>query len=349
MKKMVAVAMSGGVDSSVAAALVKEQGFEAIGITMCLGLPDPETGKPSCCGAEGIADAKRVSDLLGIRHYVLDFSAVFKQNVADAFFADYENGKTPNPCVACNENIKFGILLEKAKGFGADFLATGHYARTEAGLLAKAKYARKDQSYFLYRVRPEALKSVMFPLGELEKTEVRELAKKYKLPVSDKPDSQEVCFISEKNFSEGLAKRIKARTGFIKDKDGKVLGEHKGIALYTVGQRQGLGISSRNPLYVTKIDAGSNTIFVGAKEDAFAKAFRLQKVLYYGDRENAPGFFDVKIRFLHKETRAAVTIEGDHALVDFETPQFAVTPGQSAVFYENGRVYGGGIIDTVES
>jgi tRNA-specific 2-thiouridylase len=342
MKKIVAVAMSGGVDSSVAAALLKEQGCEVIGITMCL-------GASLCCGEAGIRDAKRVSDVLGIRHYVLDFSAVFKQAVADEFFSDYEKGRTPNPCVVCNEHIKFGALLEKAKGFGADFLATGHYARINGGLLARAKDTRKDQSYFLYRVVPKALKSVMFPLGELEKTEVRELAKKYKLPVSAKPDSQEVCFITEKDFSEGLAKRVKTQKGLIKDKSGKVLGEHKGIALYTVGQRQGLGVSSPNPLYVTRIDAKSNTIYVGAKEDAFSKSFKLQKVLYYGDPAcGGAGLFDVKIRYLHKETPAAVILEGDYARVTFETPQFAVTPGQSAVFYEKGRVYGGGIIETTE-
>lgn len=351
MNKRAVVAMSGGVDSSAAAALLKEQDFEVIGVTMCLGLPDPETGKPSCCGAAGINDAKRVSDLLGIRHYVLDFSGIFKQKVVDNFFAEYRAGRTPNPCVICNEQVKFGALLAKARELEAGFLATGHYARIENGLLAKAKYIKKDQSYFLYRLSPDMLKYTRFPLGDLEKSEVRKIAKDRGLPVSEKPDSQEICFISDKDFKKGLAKHIKPRKGPVRDSSGRVLGEHAGVPFYTIGQRQGLGISSQAPLFVYKLDPASNTVWVGPKELAYAKKCSLKDVVYYGTPAKAvvAGEFEVKIRYLHKESPAEVEIAGGRAAVNFKEPQFAVTPGQSAVFYRDGKVYGGGIIEEAEA
>lgn len=344
--------MSGGVDSSAAAALLKEQGYEVIGITMCLGLPDPETGKPSCCGAAGINDAKRVSDLLGIRHYVLDFSGIFKQKVVDNFFAEYRAGRTPNPCVICNEQVKFSALLTKARELGAEFMATGHYARIENGLLAKAKYLKKDQSYFLYRLRPDTLEYTRFPLGELEKPEVRQIAKERGLPVSEKPDSQEICFISEKDFKTGLAKHIKPVKGPVKDSSGRVLGEHAGVAFYTIGQRQGLGISSQAPLFVYKLDPASNTVWVGPKELAYSSRCVLKDVVLYGPAAKPQAGrqeFEVRIRYLHKEAPAEVEIAGGRAVVSFKEPQFAVTPGQSAVFYRDDKVYGGGIIEASEA
>ena len=340
MKKLAVVAMSGGVDSSVTAALLRDEGYEVIGVTMCLSLPaGASEGKPNCCGAQGIADAKRVSDILGIKHYVLDFGGVFKEKVVDPFYSEYAKGRTPNPCIVCNEQVKFRSLLEKAKELGAEFLATGHYARIEDSLLAKARDPKKDQSYFLYRVAPAQLKNVRFPLGDVSKPEVRELAKKYKLPVSEKPDSQEICFTPDMGLLE--------KKGPIKDKGGKTLGEHKGIAFYTVGQRQGLGVSSKHPLYISRIDAATDTVYVGPKEDVYKRKLSVSDVVNYraGD---GPNDFEVKIRYLHKESAARVDIRGGKASVEFEEAQFAVTPGQSAVFYRDGKIYGGGIIETTE-
>lgn len=347
MVHRVVVAMSGGVDSSVAAALLKEQGYEVIGITMCLGIDGVDSSRPNCCGAEGIADAKRVADILGIKHYVLNFGKEFKQNIVDDFFSEYSKGRTPNPCVKCNELIKFGSLLSKAKELGARYMATGHYAAVKDGFLVKAKDPKKDQSYFLYRIGAEALKSILFPVSEYSKIEVRALAKKYNLHVSAKPDSQEVCFIPEGKLAEEIAKTVNSKKGPVVDGSGKVLGQHKGIANYTIGQRQGLGIAAKYPLYITRIDVKSNTIFVGNREEIYAKGFICKDLVLYGDFEGKTENFDVKIRHLHKESPAVVKFGKNQAEVIFDEPQFAVTPGQSTVFYRNNKVLGGGIIDSI--
>ncbi|MFH1368476.1 MAG: tRNA 2-thiouridine(34) synthase MnmA [Elusimicrobiota bacterium] len=356
MNKRVVVAMSGGVDSSVAAALLKQQGYDVIGVTMCLGVDGSGSskpargktaGRPNCCGAEGIADAKRVADILGIRHYVLDFGKVFRKEVIDSFFGDYSRGRTPNPCVICNEKVKFGGLLRTAEELDAEYFATGHYAdidRDNGNLLRKAKDAKKDQTYFLYRVNPEILRKVLFPVSRHKKSEIRKMARELQLPISDKPDSQEICFIPEKGLEEALDSNVKPKPGQVKDMAGNVLGKHRGIAYYTIGQRKGLGIAAERPLYITDIDAKTNTITVGDKEDAFRKSFEIKDVVFYGNnKEN--GKYSVRIRYLHKEAPAEVVFSGDRAEIEFNEPQFAVTPGQSAVFYKDDCVYGGGIIE----
>lgn len=349
MTKRVVVAMSGGVDSSVAAALLKQQGHEVIGVTMCLGVDGSGSARPNCCGAEGIADAKRVADIIGIRHYVLDFGKIFRKEVVDGFFREYSLGRTPNPCVVCNEKVKFGGLLRKAEELDAEYLATGHYAdidRDNGYLLRKAKDLKKDQTYFLYRVGPEMLKKVVFPVSQLEKSEIRKLAKELRLPVAEKRDSQEVCFIPEGGLEESLEKNIRMKPGKVINTSGKELGTHKGIAFYTIGQRKGLGIAAEKPLYITDIDAGTNTITVGDKEDAYRREFAVKGVVYYG-KDGGKGQFNVRIRYLHKEAPAEIAFHGDRAEIKFKDPQFAVTPGQSAVFYRDGCVFGGGIIEKV--
>ena len=278
------VAMSGGVDSSVAAALLKNQGFEVVGLTMCFNLPDALTGRPSCCGAQSIADAKRVADILGIRHYVLNFGKELQKFVIADFVNQYSQGLTPNPCVRCNELLKFELLLKKALGLGMDYLATGHYARIARlkgkYVLKKAKDSKKDQSYFLYRLTQEKLKRILFPLGDLKKSRVRELAEKFKLPVAEKKDSQEICFIPG-NYQEFLKGRLKGKfsPGSIVDSTGKVLGKHQGIPFYTIGQRDKLGVACGYPVYVSRIDVLKNELVVGKKEEILKKSFLVKDII----------------------------------------------------------------------
>ena len=274
MKKCVVVAMSGGVDSSVAAALLKKQGYEVIGLTMCFNLAETNGKKPSCCGLDGIEDARRVCHKLGIRHYVLNLDKDFSRDVIQDFCQEYFSGRTPNPCVRCNQFIKFGILLKKAINLGAQFLATGHYARvvksSQGYLLKKAKDLKKDQSYFLYRLDQNQLKHIIFPLGNITKPRVRSIAVKLGLNVAGKQDSQEICFLPDGDYRNLIkakgANRIKP--GDLVDKDGNILGRHSGIPFYTIGQRQGLGIARGYPVYVTQINARDNRITLGSREDA---------------------------------------------------------------------------------
>lgn len=363
--------MSGGVDSSVAAALLKEKGFEVIGVTMCFSayggnLEDPVRKKTGCCSRQGIEDARRVAHKLGIRHYVVNMQKALEERVIQDFCREYLLGRTPNPCVLCNQYLKFGALLDKAKALDAQFLATGHYARitkTPSGfLLRKAKDLKKDQSYFLYRLNQAQLKHVIFPLGSYTKEEVRGLAGKFGLPVAGKKASQEICFLPGDDYRAFLRNRIDKEmlAGPIIDTQGKIVGRHKGIAYYTTGQREGLGIAKGYPVYITRIDPETNSIYIGSKEEASSKGF-LAKDLHFAIKAPVKKkiALKVKIRYNHQEAEADLFSYGNKATghkavvwppiakakVIFKKPQFAVTPGQSAVFYDKNRVIGGATID----
>jgi len=374
-KERVVVAMSGGVDSSVAAALLQKEGYEVIGITMCFNLMDVESKKPRCCGLQGIEDARRVAHKLGIKHYVINMQKQLEEKVVKEFLQEYTKGRTPNPCVTCNQFIKFDALLNKALSLGATYLATGHYVRitkTKEGLfLRKSKDLKKDQSYFLCRLTQKQLKHLLFPLGRYVKSEVRDLARKFSLPVAEKAESQEICFLPGSNYRDFLVGRLKAskdkaiinqiKPGLVVDKTGKILGKHKGVAFYTIGQREGLGIAFGSPIYVKEIDVENNKIIVGSQDEVRSKEFLVKDVIFAAQpigHKAMVGYYKakaikndvalkVKIRYNHKEAPAEVTPFKKFLKVRFKTPQFAVTPGQSAVFYKNNNVIAGGIIDKV--
>ena len=367
MKQRVVVAMSGGVDSSVTAALLQQMGYEVIGITMCFNLPDASSKKPRCCGLQGIEDARRVAHKLGIKHYVLNMQKALDKFVIQDFCKEYLKGRTPNPCVLCNQHVKFEALLKKALFLGAAYLATGHYARvgTESAtpayhlrpgvvrgkqyLLKKAKDKAKDQSYFLYRLGQRQLRHILFPLGNYTKPQVRELARKFALPVAEKLDSQEICFLPGPDYRSFLKSRMAGhiKPGPIVDTKGRLLGEHKGIAFYTIGQREGLGIAAGYPIYITKIEPRRNRIVVGSKEEALAREFLVKTPHFVAQPVKKKVALKVKIRYNHTEASASVEPAEEYLKVIFREPQFAITPGQSAVFYSKDTVIGGGIIDEV--
>ena len=344
----VAVAMSGGVDSSVAAALLIEAGYEVIGVTMQI-WPSVQPAFGGCCGLEAVEDAKRVAYKLGFPHYVMNLRDIFARRVIADFCREYSLGRTPNPCIRCNQYIKFDALLERVKELDADFIATGHYARIEQSpdgyRLLKAVDPTKDQSYFLYTLGQKELQHLLLPLGNLHKVEVRELAAKLRLPVSAKRDSQDVCFIPDNDYRSFLASRISLKSGDIVDTEGKVLGKHRGLAQYTVGQRQGLGLASNRRLYVTKLDATSNRLVVGTKDQLLSDALIASKLSWVsGKVSNEPISITAKVRYKSPETTARLRLKNGVAEVQFYQPQWAITPGQSVVFYQGDAVLGGGII-----
>lgn len=351
MNARVAVAMSGGVDSSVTAALLKEKGYDVIGITLRLWEPDCPSGPSSAAN-----DAKAVAHILGIPHYVLDFRAVFQAYVIEYFVKSYKMGRTPNPCVACNKYIKFGKLWEAAKNLGADYLATGHYARTaydeERGvyMLLRGADRRKDQSYVLYQLTQEVLPHLIFPMAKLEKQEARELARKWRLPVFDKPESQDICFIPDDDYKRFLREQDGAmfKCGDFIDQDGRVVGRHQGIPAYTIGQRRGLNIGGPGgPYYVTALDVKRNVVVVGANADLFSTTVCAENVSWVEGAPSGPVRALGKIRYGAKESPCTVYPEGQGIRVEFEQPQRAVTAGQALVLYDAAageRVLGGGII-----
>ena len=352
MRKKILVAMSGGVDSSVASLLLKRNNFDVTGVTMCFGIKDKRENseKPRCCGPRAIEDAKRVCHKLDIPHYVMDFSRSLRKHVINKFISEYARGRTPNPCIECNRYLKFEILLGKARRLGFDFLATGHYAKIEKQgrnfLLKRAKDKRKDQAYFLYPIKKDRLKSIMFPLADLTKKEVREIANDAELPVAHKPESQDICFIPEKNYHVFLLERIKRTTpGKIVDTKGNFLGEHKGLPFYTVGQRKGLGIRSKNPLYVVSADLRKNEIVVGEEKDLKAKGFIASDVNILVEKLPKAAF--ARIRYADKEAKCDISIKGKKLKIIFKKRESAITPGQSVVLYGGDTILGGGIIEEV--
>ena len=356
----VLITMSGGVDSSVAAALLKEHGYDVIGVTMKIwgGQTSSEVSvHHGCYGpgeAEDIEDARRVAQQLGIPFHVLDLTGEYQSVVLDYFSREYLAGRTPNPCVRCNPNIKFGALIEKARlsGLVFDSIASGHYARIEFDekerryLLKKAKDLTKDQSYFLSFLSQKQLAQLIFPLGECTKTEVRETANRFGLHIAAKPDSQNfVCGDYTSLF------KTESNTGPIMDKAGNLLGQHKGIQFYTIGQRKGLGLTAQDPLYVTALDPTKNAVIVGSKEDLFRNEFIVSNLNWISiEALKQPQEMNVKIRSSHEDSAALVTPLNDGGvLVQLKEAQSAITPGQTAVFYRDEVVTGGGIIEQVNT
>jgi len=339
------VAMSGGVDSSVAALLLRDQGHHVVGVTMCLGIRTPDGAGSRCCGTEAIDDARRVCDRLGIPHYVFDFAALFQQHVVDDFFAEYRDGRTPNPCVRCNQLLKFGLLLDKARSMGFDRLATGHYARIGErqghAVLSRAADNCKDQTYFLYCIKRADLSSIVFPLADMVKDQTRVCARDAGLPVAEKAESQDICFVNEGTYRDLMGA---SSPGEIVDTSGTVLGTHKGIVNYTIGQRKGLGIAAGRPLYVVALDTARNRVVVGEESDLSAHGMAVGQLNLLVDE--LPSRVTVKIRYAHAPASCRVRRDSDVLTITFDEPQKAVTPGQSAVLYDGDVVLGGGIIQT---
>lgn len=357
----IAVAMSGGVDSSVAAALcIEKYGKDNVfGVTMRLFCyANDEVDEKSCCSLDAVNDARAVCNQLGIPHFVVDFEKEFEKSVISNFIAEYQVGHTPNPCIRCNQLIKFDYLLKKARELGADFLATGHYARilregpkTKCQMpnmdqifkyqLLRGVDKKKDQSYFLYNLTQEQLARVIFPLGDLEKTVTREMAKKYKLKTAQKTESQEICFVTEGSVSDYLRPKVKFEPGDIVNSAGEIVGTHDGLPFYTIGQRKGLGGGFAQPVFVTKIDVKNNRLFVGTEKELFSNELEIANPHWISGVTPQNGY-ECQVMIRYNMNPAACVINGNKVI--FREPQRAIAPGQSAVFYDGDICLGGGII-----
>jgi tRNA-uridine 2-sulfurtransferase len=350
----VIVGMSGGVDSSVTAGLLKGAGHDVIGVTLNVwpDLPNmPEMQREdACCALGAVEDARRVADKLDIPYYVLNFRDVFEDRVIKDFVQTYASGRTPNPCIRCNQFIKFDALLVKARQLGAEYVATGHYARIEHGRpnrLRKAADAAKDQSYVLYVMSQDRLGAAMMPLGEFTKSSTRQVAADLGLSVANKPESQDICFVPFKRYTEFIELYAPdvLQPGPIVDQEGHVLGEHRGVALHTIGQRRGLGIAAGQPLFVTSLEPTTNTVVVGGPEALLKSSCRLEEVNWIAGAPPAlPLRAMGKARYRSQEVACTVRREGDDVVVDFDQPQKALTPGQALVVYDGEYVLGGGTI-----
>ena len=353
-RKRVLLGMSGGVDSSVAGYLLREQGYDVIGVTMKVWPQDCiSRAEDKCCGPQAVADARAVAHSLGIPHYVVDEADQFERTVIDYFTSEYQAGRTPNPCVMCNEKLKFGNLWGKAEALGCDFIATGHYAIIEhhrdRAVLRKGIDPRKDQSYFLFSLRQPQLRRALTPLGTMRKPEIRKIARSLGLKVADKIDSQEICFVPGNDYKAFLRSHLgenEFHRGEIYDVEGNFVGEHDGIELFTIGQRKGLPGGSAKPRYVVDLDAETNRVIVGDVEDLVCDEFEIDRTNWIA-RELPDEDVDatVKIRYSHPGTPATVTsLENHRARIRLHEPQRAITPGQAAVIYDGDVVIGGGWI-----
>lgn len=358
MKKKVMIGMSGGVDSSVAAYLLKEQGYDVVGVTMKLWQDDDEEieMEGGCCSLSAVEDARRVANNLGIPFYVLNFKEVFKEKVIDYFIDEYIDGKTPNPCIACNKYIKFDEFYKRARQIGCDYVATGHYAKIEKDektgrfSLKKSVTDKKDQTYALYNLTQEQLEHTLLPIGDYEKPRVREIAKEMGMLIHDKPDSQEICFVKDNDYVNYVEKHSDKSIdeGFFVDTKGNVLGKHQGIIHYTIGQRKGLGMTFGKPMFVVDINAANNTVILGDNEELFKRELIAKDVNFISiDKLEEPMRVEAKIRYSAKPSPATVYNNGDGTIkIVFDDPQRAITKGQSVVMYNGDTVVGGGIIDS---
>ena len=340
--------MSGGVDSSVAAALLVEQGYEVIGITMRLwteARPEDYTGRSQCCAIEDIGDARRVAQRLGIPHYTLNLERPFRKFVVDQFIDEYANGRTPNPCLNCNTFIKFDAFLERARALGADWIATGHYARTSVGEDDRPQLLRgldrdKDQSYFLYTLTPEALAMTKFPVGDLQKADVRAVAARHQLAVAEKPESADICFVPGGDYRAIVASKVADRPGLMLDTEGRELGRHRGVQHFTIGQRKGLEIGGGGERrFVTGIDPVANVVTIGSPDDLLVDRIDLSDVRWLTQPTER-----VEVQLRYRSAPLSARLRGETLTLD--EPARAVAPGQAAVFYDGDRVLGGGTVES---
>ena len=354
--KKVVVGMSGGVDSSVAAWLLKQQGYDVIGVTMQIWQEEDDEiveENGGCCGLSAVDDARRVAERIGIPYYVMNFREVFRETVIDNFVSEYEKGRTPNPCIVCNRYVKWEALLEKALALGADYIATGHYARivhlsNGRYAIEKAAFDRKDQTYALYNLNQHQLAHTLMPVGAYDKSEVRRIAEEIGLSVANKQDSQDICFVSDGDYASYIKENSDAqiRPGNFVLSDGTVVGKHKGIIYYTVGQRKGLGLSLGHPVFVLEIRPETNEVVVGSNEESMSRYVRADQVNFMTVEDlTEPKRVWAKIRYNHRGAWCTVEkTKEDEILCTFEEPQRAITPGQAVVLYDGEYVLGGGTI-----